>query len=102
MTNDEIKAKLEYGIRHIEFAIELYKTQSKNGLYFVHEHPAYATSWGLESMQQLLERDDVYKVVGDMCKFDMTQKDNKGEGFIRKHGIHDELLGGCKSVGSSV
>ena len=50
-SDDEIRRKLESGTSHIEFAIELYKIQIKKCLYFMHEHPAYATSWNLESMQ---------------------------------------------------
>ena len=39
---------------HIEFCIELYREQLKHGRYFLHEHPAYATSWQLEAMQRLM------------------------------------------------
>ena len=30
---------------HLEFCAELYREQIKGGRYFLHEHPAYATSY---------------------------------------------------------
>ena len=37
----EILKKAE---RHIQFAVKLYREQMKGGRYFIHEHPAAATS----------------------------------------------------------
>ena len=66
--------KMEYGIRHLEFALEFYRIQMRNGLYFLHEHPAYATSWSHAGMRELINHDDVYEVVGDMCHFDVVER----------------------------
>ena len=77
MDQDEVKSKLEYGIRHMEFAAELYEIQMNNNLYFLHEHPASATSWQLPCIKRLIERDDVYQGTIDMCQYGMVSKDGE-------------------------
>lgn len=64
ISEDTVREQLEYGIRHIEFALELCRIQIRNGLYFLHEHPHQASSWDLPCVRQLLGREDVYSVVG--------------------------------------
>ena len=73
MTPEEVSERVSYGVRHLEFAIELYKMQINNGLHFLPEHPDRATSWLHWGIQRLLDRDDVIRVRGDMCRFGMTQ-----------------------------
>ena len=40
-----VAAEKKRAIMHLEFCLELYREQVKNGRYFLHEHPAYASSW---------------------------------------------------------
>ena len=40
-----VAAEKKRAIQHLEFCIELYREQIRGGRYFVHEHPAYASSW---------------------------------------------------------
>ena len=54
------------------------------GLYFLHEHPHNAKSWGNALMQELLRKEGVYRVRGDMCTWGMKQCDQEGEGLIKK------------------
>ena len=84
MNKADIERMINYGRKHLEFAIELYKIQIKNQLYFLHEHPWRARSWKEEEMRQLLAIPGVVKVRGDMCQFDMIQEDGQGIGRIRK------------------
>ena len=35
---------------HIRFVTELYHAQLEGIMYFLHEHPRYATSWQLDCM----------------------------------------------------
>eukprot|EP00972_Heterocapsa_arctica_P028162 4143011-Heterocapsa_arctica.AAC.1 len=39
---------------HQRFCCELYELQIKQGDYFVHEHPAGATSWKCECIRRLM------------------------------------------------
>ena len=41
------KAYLE-AVEHMRFVVRLYREQLDNGRYFLHEHPANATSWRLD------------------------------------------------------
>ena len=38
------------GVRHMLFAIKLYRNQCDAGRFFLHEHPASASSWKLPEM----------------------------------------------------
>ena len=40
-----VAAERKRATQHLEFCVELYREQAKAGRYFVHEHPAYASSW---------------------------------------------------------
>ena len=40
-------------IRHIEFCAAIYRLQSASGRYWVHGHPASATSWSLKTVLSL-------------------------------------------------
>ena len=53
----------------MEFITELYRRQADAGRYFLHEHPAWATSWGLKCVQDVLRQEDVATVIGDQCQY---------------------------------
>ena len=53
MTPERVKEIIEYGMKHLEFCMYLYKIQSDQGLYFLHEHPATATSWRTEPVDRI-------------------------------------------------
>ena len=40
--------------------------------YFLHEHPAGATSWQLVCVKELLSHDKVERVNGDQCQYDQA------------------------------
>ena len=44
-------ALMEKGLRHMRFAIKLYRLQAIQGRWFLHEHPNSASSWKLPDMQ---------------------------------------------------
>ena len=80
----EASAWLEQAIYHIEFCCHLYRKQLDAGRYFLHEHPAGATSWSLPCVRELLERSDVERIVGHMCAFGMQSEDEGGRGLVYK------------------
>ena len=77
-SGDEAKAealRLE-AEAHVAFVAELYQIQLDSGRYFLHEHPAGATSWQLNCVQALLSKANVERVNGDQCQY--GQKDSTG------------------------
>ena len=48
----ERQRKWREGCRHLKFVIELYKQQIEAGRWFLHEHPAGATSWGMGEVRR--------------------------------------------------
>ena len=45
--------KYQQGLTHLEFAVQLYWEQISRGRFFVREHAATASSWGLPLIQEL-------------------------------------------------
>ena len=58
--------------------------QHEAGLYFLHEHPASATSWNTEPVRKIMKLHGVKRVIGHMCAFGMIQEDEKGKALIKK------------------
>ena len=76
MSEEDVRRTVEYGTRHLELCLDLYRTHMKKGLYFLHEHPAAARSWKHESVMRIAERKDVRTVIGDMCFFGMEMQED--------------------------
>ena len=95
MSKDDIKAVQDYGRKHLEFCMELYRAQHDNGLYFLHEHPFNATSWQNEMVKQVLNLPGVSKVKSHMCAFGMTEGNvlvKKPTGFMTNASKIGEIL----------
>ena len=60
---------------HLEFCMELYRIQPKNGRYFLHEHPAYATSWQTDMVQSLMQEEGILKSTCDQCVYGCESED---------------------------
>ena len=67
MLPSEVTKVKEYGENHIKLALKMYNLQHEMGLYYLHEHPASATSWRREDVQELIKKTGGHKVVSDMC-----------------------------------
>ena len=72
----EVERRMQYGRKHMEFVVDLYNIQWKVGRYFLHEHPAGASSWGERCISNLLKRNGVVRVVGDQCRYGLTSTEN--------------------------
>ena len=59
--------------KHIVFCCALYHEQMRRGDYFLHEHPAGASSWRLPCMFRLMSALGVRRVIGHMCAHGMWQ-----------------------------
>ena len=62
-------------VQHLEFCVELYREQLKHGRYFIHEHPAYATSWQEKVMTDLMSESSVETATCDQCQYGSADAD---------------------------
>ena len=80
MNKEDWQRAYNNAVEHIKFVFELYDTQVQNGRYFLHEHPASATSWNLPVVTEFCARyPHLYAVTMNMCQFGMTTPSRKGE-----------------------
>ena len=84
MSADKVEQVISHGVMHLEFCMHLCKLQHDQGLYFLFEHPAGASSWDNRLVKGMLEMPAVERVVGNMCMFDMVQEDNQGIARVKK------------------
>ena len=79
--NDKIRdpatcaAEKARGLLHLSFCVDLYREQHKHGRYFLHEHPAQATSWQSEVMERFSSEDGTLRVTCDQCQYGMEDPD---------------------------
>ena len=73
------KAKLQGDI-HLRFVASLYRDQLENGKYFLHEHPRWASSWGVPEVNDMVHTPGVRLVHGDQCQFGAEVKRGKLQG----------------------
>ena len=64
------------GLRHLSFCCKLYAYQVSTGKYFLHEHPAQATSWYTEVVKRIMNLEGVDRTVGHQCH-DGTEDDGE-------------------------
>ena len=55
--------------KHLQFVGELYKQQVKEGRWFLHIHPASATSWSLKEITDVMDMEGVDVTAADQCMF---------------------------------
>ena len=73
--NDKIRcpvtvaAEKRRAVEHLEFCCQLYREQLRNGRYFLHEHPAYATSWQEAVIQKTMNETGVVTATCDQCQY---------------------------------
>jgi hypothetical protein len=67
--------ELKRAKEHLKFVVELYREQIRGGRYFLHEHPAYATSWQTEEIEKLLNEKSVVRVTCDQCMYGCEAED---------------------------
>ena len=64
-----VAAERKRAVEHLDFCMELYREQMRHGRYFLHEHPAYASSWHEETVQKLLDESGVTRATFDQCLY---------------------------------
>ena len=56
MSKEEVKQRMDYGRRHLEFCAGLYDIQWREGRYFLHGHPQAASSWQEDCIRTLMAK----------------------------------------------
>ena len=88
-----IEKEKEAGRRHLEWCCRLYAKQISMGVYFLHEHPAMATSWKEPCVERLLTQEGVSRVRADQCQ--LGQENDVGDPVMKPTGFmsnSEELL----------
>ena len=80
----EFEIRKQQAIKHVEFCAAIYRLQSASGRYWVHEHPANASSWNLKTIAKLHTLPGVEKIRADMCAFGLKTKIGNEERLARK------------------
>ena len=84
MSKEEGNARVAYARKHLELCIKLYRIQLDAGRYFLHEHPATATSWQEGVVKKLMTEEAVERVMGDQCRYGLSTKDGSVIGPAKK------------------
>ena len=56
-------------LKHLRFVCRVYKKQMDEGRYFLHEHPASASSWKEACITGLMREAEVGEVTVEQCQF---------------------------------
>ena len=76
-TAEDVQRRRAEGELHVRFCCELYGLQAAAGRYYLHEHPASASSWQLKEVQELLRTTTAAQVVGDQCQYGQETADGR-------------------------
>lgn len=74
----ERRRRLREAEPHVQCCAKLYRHHLRNGLYFLHEHPASATSWTVPCIEGTKQRPVVQCVGRHMCAFGIVAKHDDG------------------------
>ena len=86
----------ENALSHLKFACEMYEIQLRKGGYFLHEHPAAASSWATDAINKVRQMPGVECVTSDMCQFGMTTRTSDGsEAAVKKP---TRWMGNCRLI----
>jgi hypothetical protein len=70
-TEEEKREIMSRARLHLRFTMDLYRLQVAEGRYFVHEHPAYATSWDEDCTRRIANLKGVETVMAHQCQHGM-------------------------------
>ena len=71
--------------KHLKWCCHLYLKQVARGAYFLHEHPAFATSWRTPEIIRVLGRPNVQRVIAHQCQF--GQQTDQGDPLKKPTGF---------------
>lgn len=68
--------------RHLQFMAQVYRIQAMQGRWFLHEHPATASSWSLKEITDVLDVEGVSTVLGDQCMYGLKTWGRHGRDVV--------------------
>ena len=80
-----VQAELAKARVHLACCCHLYQKQINRGAYFLHEHPALATSWRERQVQEFLQRVGVQRIVADQRQ--LGQQSDSGDPILKPSGF---------------
>ena len=84
MATEVVQERFAYARKHLECATKLYMLQIQGGRYFLHEHPASASSWSEACIKEVMSKKGVTKVIGDQCRYGLVSEGKEGQGPAKK------------------
>lgn len=95
-----VAAEKKRAIKHLESCVQLYLAQTAGGRYYLHEHPAYASSWQTGVIEGPMSEKGTIRVVGDQCVYGAADEEGspvkKPTGFMTNSpAIAGELSARC-------
>ena len=72
---EEVRRERVRAMVRMELMCEMYREQADAGRCFLHEHPAGATSWNEECVEQVMELEGSDVVIGDQCQYGQEAND---------------------------
>ena len=90
---EEKQRRWTEAVAHMEFTMEMYLEQIKDGNWFLHEHPASASSWTLEKVREVMNKAGVEVTIADQCMYGLMTWGKSGKCGKGKEEdeIHDQL-----------
>ena len=83
-SKDVVDREMRTAKAHVKFCMELYRIQMCGQRFFMHEHPATATSWSMSEVIEVAMMESVEIITIDMCAFGMKYIDSQGESLVKK------------------
>ena len=74
--NEDKEKMMNEAKEHIRFVMRMYKLQWESGRYFLHEHPAEASSWYMKEVQDMMTLDGVQVTRADQCMYGLKTWSN--------------------------
>eukprot|EP00972_Heterocapsa_arctica_P110183 16223057-Heterocapsa_arctica.AAC.1 len=74
MAPDQKSKMLSRARVHLHVCFELYNMQLSEGRYFLHEHPATATSWSDPKVVAFMKKAGVASTIMHACQYGMTAR----------------------------
>ena len=75
----DVKEKLEAGLEHFKFCLELCIEQHRQGRSFMIEHPAGASTWTTNMIDKMKRLEGVELITFDFCTLGMEVMDKSGD-----------------------
>ena len=87
---------------HIKFMMEIYMVQIREGRWFLHEHPAGATSWALDEVVKVMSQEGVEVTTADQCMYGLLTWDRSGRPMNARARKRTKFMTNCKEIGDEL